>query len=120
MIVEIYKNLHKSRAANRPIYSVRDKKTRLVIDHVDSIELKNCIFKVSEVGRQRVLRERSKNVHAYVVGEACNKSKVDINKAIQVYYNPYKVEFFTNIRTGKKVYSCKRALINHSGIFIQK
>ena len=60
MIVQVYKNLHKSRAADKNIYSVRNKKSGLVINHVENIELKNVIFKVSEAGRQRVLKERRK------------------------------------------------------------
>jgi len=41
MIVQVYKNLHKSKSAGKNIYSVRDKKSGLVINHVESIELKN-------------------------------------------------------------------------------
>ena len=44
MIVQVYKNLHKSRAADKNIYSVRNKKSGLVINHVENIELKNVIF----------------------------------------------------------------------------
>lgn len=41
------------------------------------------------------------------------------SRAAQVCYNPYKVDQFTNIFTGKKVFKAKRALINHLGIFIK-
>jgi hypothetical protein len=40
-----------------------------VVGHAERIRLKDCKLKVSEAGRQRVLRERCKNVHAGVVGE---------------------------------------------------
>lgn len=40
-----------------------------VVGHAERIRLKNCEFRVSEAGRQRVLSERRKNVHAGVVGE---------------------------------------------------
>jgi len=39
-----------------------------VIAHRDSLHLQDAEFKVSEKGRQRVIRERRKNVHAGVVG----------------------------------------------------
>tara|TARA_Y100001973_G_scaffold83191_1_gene123205 strand:- start:1018 stop:1302 length:285 start_codon:yes stop_codon:yes gene_type:complete len=39
-----------------------------VISHEDSIHLEDVSFKVSESGRQGVLRDRVKNIHAYVVG----------------------------------------------------
>jgi hypothetical protein len=40
-----------------------------VIAHVDNIIVANPTFKVSEAGRQRVFKEKRKNVHAGVVGE---------------------------------------------------
>jgi len=63
MRVEIYWNLHKG------MWSVRDAKTRRVIGHAAQVLVRDATFKVSEAGRQRVLRERKKNVHAFVVGE---------------------------------------------------
>lgn len=120
MIVQVYKNLHKSRAAGKNIYSVRDKKSRLVINHVESIELKNVVFKVSEAGRQRVLREKCKNIHAILEGTICKKNKIRSVRATQIYYNPYKTEHFINLSTGEKVYSSKRVLINNQGVFIEK
>jgi hypothetical protein len=40
----------------------------LVLDHAINFIIKDAVFKVSEAGRQRVLRERKKNVHAGVEG----------------------------------------------------
>jgi hypothetical protein len=41
---------------------------RKVIGHYSQLFLQQCTFHVSERGRQRVLRERRKNVHAVVRG----------------------------------------------------
>ncbi|MFM9826702.1 hypothetical protein [Flavobacterium sp.] len=120
MIVQVYKNLHKSRAADKNIYSVRNKKSGLVTNHVENIELKNVIFKVSEAGRQRVLKERRKNVHAKIEGTICRNKIIQPVRAAQVYYNPYKTEHFINLSTGEKIYSSKRVLINNQGVFIEK
>jgi hypothetical protein len=49
-----------------------------VVGHAERIRLKDCEFKVSEAGRQRVLRERCKNVHAGVVGEITCTQWIDI------------------------------------------
>ena len=50
---------------NRSCWSVRLRGK--VIDHVDKIMvIKNCVFHVSEAGRQRVLREKRKNVHGWI------------------------------------------------------
>lgn len=63
MKVEVYFNLH------RKMWSVRDAKTKLVLLHAGAVVLKDAKSKVSQAGRERVLRERRKNVHAYLVGE---------------------------------------------------
>lgn len=39
-----------------------------VIHHLNEIVLRDAIFKVYQSGRERVLREQRKNVHAGVVG----------------------------------------------------
>jgi hypothetical protein len=62
MKVFVYRNLR------RGCLSVRDTKTRRVIAHVDEIFLRDVKFKVSKAGRERVLKEKQKNVHAGVEG----------------------------------------------------
>ena len=63
MKVKVYKNLTKD------TWSIQDYKTRKVIGYSDNIRLENAKFVVSKSGRQRVLREGKKYVHAFVVGE---------------------------------------------------
>jgi len=66
MKVFVYYNLHKScwsvRASDGPLKGK-------VIAHAGSVFLRDATFKVSEAGRQRVLKEQRKNVHAGVEGE---------------------------------------------------
>ena len=82
MKVFVYWNLHKK------LWSVRDQKTKKVVDHLTSLTLTDCQFKVSESGRQRVLREKRKNVHAGVIG---NLSLLEGGEKFgtPVTYNPY-------------------------------
>ena len=61
--VEVYRNLHNGK------FSVRDSKTKRVLAHCDEVTLAGVVFKVSQAGRERVLRERKKNVHAVVKGK---------------------------------------------------
>lgn len=61
--VEVYRNLHNGK------FSVRDHKTKRVLAHCDEVTLAGAVFKVSQAGRERVLRERKKNVHAVVMGK---------------------------------------------------
>jgi hypothetical protein len=85
--VFIYWNLHKQ------LWSVKDTKTQKVIGHAESVMLTDCTFKVSEAGRQRVLREKRKNVHAGVVGTLTGV--VPRGTGDVAYYNPYKQDCFT-------------------------
>lgn len=119
MIVQIYKNLHKSRAAGQNIYSIKNKATGLVTGYTEDIVLKDATFKVSEAGRQRVIREHRKNVHAKIEGKIYNGGFYADTKISQVFYNPYKVDQFTNIKTGEKVYSSRYARICADGVFIK-
>ena len=76
---------------------------------VRPLYLKNCEFKVSEAGRKRVLKEKRKNVHAYVKGFVIppNKAK-ELMPAWQAYswkilrYNPYICgDFFIRHKDGE-------------------
>ncbi len=83
--VFVYWNLRKH------LWSVRDESTKRVIAHTSEVFLKNCTFVVSEKGRQRVIREKSKNVHAGVRGELDFHSELNIQdfENFKVTYNPY-------------------------------
>ena len=90
MRVFVYYNLHKK------VWSIKalegEQKGR-VIRHAATLTLSDCTFKVSEAGRQRVLRERRKNVHAGVVGHLVDPT-VMTDEAIAVTYNPYLYDSF--------------------------
>jgi len=82
--VKVYWNLH------RKCYSVQQ--NGLVVGHTERIYLRDVTFKVSEAGRQRVLKERKKNVHAFVTGYLDNG---DVRfRDVKIVYNPYKYDSF--------------------------
>jgi len=63
--VYVYFNLHKK------VWSVRQ--GGKVVEHTKSIMLKDCKYLVGKAGRERVLREGRKNVHAGVSGYVVDK-----------------------------------------------
>lgn len=67
-----------------------------VVGHVDQIALANVAFRVSEAGRRRVLAERRKNVHAFVVGTVAATTGAP---AIPVRYSPYEAGSFLTVAT---------------------
>lgn len=96
MKVAVYFNLHKRQFSVKALEGPDKGK---VIQHRQIILLKNVTFKVSEAGRQRVLRERKKNVHAYVIGEtfdaaARNSYENCGGVDVEVRYNPYEASSF--------------------------
>jgi len=67
--VKVYYNLHKE------CLSVVDTRTGRLYCHSHRIELKDAKFHVNENGRQKVLREKRKNVHAYVIGKLVHEGE---------------------------------------------
>ena len=96
MRVFVYFNLHKK------LWSVRalegENKGR-VIQHAARLCLADCTFKVSEAGRQRVLREKRKMVHAGVVGTLRTALPRGRKALRRVTYSPYKFATFVDADT---------------------
>lgn len=97
MRVFVYFNLHKKCFS---IKALEGADKGRVIAHRDAVLLEGCKFIVSETGRQRVIREKRKNVHAGVSGTWINADRVDKHFEFlsivgrQVTYNPYKYSSF--------------------------
>ena len=89
MKVKVYKNLTKN------TWSIQDYKTRKVIGYSDNIRLEDAKFVVSHAGRQRVLREGKKYVHAFVIGTLVDTWNLT-ESFEEVRYNPHIFDaFFT-------------------------
>lgn len=97
---DIYWNTHKN------CWSVRQKGR--VVAHARSLKLADCQFVVSEKGRQKVLREQKKYVHAVVRGRVVGgdfiKKAVDLPEGgevtlrhQQIRYNPYDCKYFQTL-----------------------
>lgn len=92
--VFIYYNLHKK------MFSIKNLKSGLVIGHTLNLTLRNATFKVSEKGRQRVLKEKRKNVHAGVVGYIDSDTLAYALTGLRcATYNPYKFSTFVDKET---------------------
>jgi len=61
--VKVYYNLQKE------CLSVIDAETGLLYCHAHRVELHDAKFRVQLAGRNRVIKEKRKNVHAYIVGK---------------------------------------------------
>jgi hypothetical protein len=114
MKVFVYRNLHKK------CYSVRCEKTKRVVAHVNKIQLYNCLFKVSRAGRERVRRERRKNVHAGVIGEWNEDvwGNYDTKTSVKVTYNPYHNDTFIYKETKQPIETALIVELDNNGIAV--
>jgi hypothetical protein len=118
--VMVYYNLHKQ------TFSVRyDNK---VILHADYVKLDDVEFRVRSGGNEKVRKEKSKNIHAFVIGTLldyceypCDNIPNPTSDKI-VTYDPYKHNSFVYNDSEEPVYNAKRVdMINSKNkIFIVK
>lgn len=80
--VKVYRNLNRKGT----VFSIQQ--GGLVVAHGVDFGLIAATMKVSEAGRQRVLNERRKNVHAFITGLYMSncRNTTDMHK---LNYNPY-------------------------------
>ena len=114
--VYVYKNLHKD------CWSIKQHglvKAHIPKDH--AIGLWDCYFHVDAKGREKVLREKRKNVHAFVKGylqdaENVSRNPQVITREVEVTYNPYKYETFVEKDTEKFAYYADEVLLTHNKV----
>jgi hypothetical protein len=95
--VRVYWNL------NRKCWSIKHKQK--VIGYANTIFMYDVTFKVSEKGRQRVLKSKRKNVHAYAEGfiSSVTYPKCPDYLKKRISYNPYRFAYFFDKDTEEKV-----------------
>lgn len=90
--VEVYRNL------NNGMWSIRDAKSKQILAHSTNVLLHDPTFHVQPAGRDRVRRERRKNVHAYVKGKYVPPTLVPPEEYDILFqettYDPYTHEYF--------------------------
>lgn len=109
-VVDVYRNLH------RGCWSVR--RRGVPVSHQDTLTLIGAVFRVSEPGRQRVLRERQKNVHAVVRGTLVER---DVGSdLLEVSYNPYRGPTFYFVSTGEPIYAAPVVYFSQGRVWVER
>ena len=111
-VVECYRNLHKN------AFSIRNKKSKLVVAIGNGFILENVICKVSEKGRQRVINEKRKNVHSVLIGEYIGQATINTSTLDELYYNPYTLNSFINKRTSEPVTNVEKVYFYNNKCYI--
>ncbi len=116
MRVFVYFNLHKK------LWSVRALEgpdRGRVIAHTHDLHLRDCVFKVSEAGRQRVLRERCKNVHAGVVGTLVDGAlPAAVTCTRRITYDPYRFASFVDAVSLAPLFSAHWTVFSERAVHI--
>jgi hypothetical protein len=131
MKARVYFNLHKK------LWSVQIKNAKgvwYVAFHAQTVQLEDVRWTVSEAGRQRVIREGRKNVHAYCMGtlvgmwgatvardirnialwrDLAAVHQIDPGKWSRVHYNPYETATFEAY--GKPLHESGAAFLGTEG-----
>jgi hypothetical protein len=89
MRAQVYWNLHLK------CWSLRDPRTGRVFAHAAHVELVDAVCRVQRGARERMVRERRRSVHAYVVGEvrvfgAAAPERAEADAWVRFTYNPYR------------------------------
>jgi len=110
--VIVYRNLNARLSTHK--FSI--KQNNLVVAHTNELYLTDCTFFVGLKGRERALKTKQRNVHAYIKGLIIDRKsyflrsgKFSNYKDIVVEYNPFKHNcFYAN---GKPIFKNDSARI---------
>lgn len=109
--IKVYRNLRQGG------FSVLDAKTGLVVGHADTITIVNAKFNVNEKGRQKVLKEKCKNVHAYISGTYFPNYRVK-SEGEEIFYDPYKTAYFIYADSGESVFDATYVICTKNKVFV--
>lgn len=108
--VRVYRNLNAGKTEK--VFSILH--NGLVHAHGHSFILTDCNFIVKEAGRQRVIHEQRKNVHAYIEG-ILDESQPMMLLLNEIGYNPYKQGSFMLKTENKPISKCKYVFFDKNG-----
>lgn len=122
MRYEAYFNLHRKCLSYRPMGGH--------VRHARSLILNEVNLVVQPAGRERVLRERRKNVHAFVRGSLTyvraldetddgdiTPGNMDRQGYRRISYNPYKYDSFVYLDTGMPVTFARQVVVMDRSIW---
>ena len=121
MKCRVYWNLHKK------CWSVQERKSGLVVEHGQYVVMHDVSFVVRKGGRERVLREGRKNVHAFACGtlrrvERETEGRLTPEDLLanpyrkEVTYNPWKNESFVWKETGEPVHASSSVILREGRV----
>jgi hypothetical protein len=112
--VRIYRNLNNGRMS----IQAKVRESWKVVGHVQNAILQDVQFRISEAGRQRVIRDGCKNVHAWGEGILLAEFDTSINAAIDLTYNPYLNATFIQRDTDIPIMQCRFLVVRSNRVYV--
>lgn len=112
--IRVYRNLNNGRMS----LQAKEGKSWKVVGHVENCVLSSVKFKVQESGRQRVLRDRRKNVHAWGEGILLGEFDRSIATPIDLSYDPYHDETFKQRGTENPITACEYLAVRCNRVYV--
>mgnify|MGYP006449603699 CR=1 FL=1 len=107
--------------SNNRLHQRENRDSTQPIAHYSKVKVRNVRFHVNENGRQQVVEQQQKNVHAFVKGyfpEDVDDSLEEIAlKLVHISYNPYKAGFFYRKDNVNPVHTADYAVVTVRGVF---
>lgn len=92
-----------------------------LVRHAATAVVHNAVCRVREGGRDRAVRERTRNVHAFVRGasqfDVDVKGYLEHEGVIRVRYNPFLAPFFFCAETGTEVTKAEIVILDHHDMY---
>lgn len=114
--VRIYRNLNNGTMS----IQVKDSKSWKVVGHVTNAIVRDVKFHIQEGGRQRVIREQRKNVHAWGEGILVGQFDNSVVAPIALGYNPYTNSTFVERGTTNAIAKCSYLVVRNNLVFVSR
>lgn len=117
-VCKVYRNLNNRKFS---IVATTGQFKGKVVAHADCLTLTNVTFKISQASRDRALREKTRNVHAFSIGtiesfaDDCHDNTLEV-----ITYRPFERDCFYRISDNQPIECCSKLYLNNGMAFSVK
>ena len=113
-IVQVYRNLNNGRMSVQAQVDGRWK----VVGHVTDLVLEQVSFTVREAGRQRVISQQQKNVHAFARGVLVAQADLELDCPVHLAYDPYRNSSFVERSSQQPIMQCRWLVVRSNQVLV--
>jgi hypothetical protein len=114
--IRVYRNLNNGRMSLQS----KQGSSWKVVGHVENCVISSVKFHIGESGRQKVIRERCKNVHAWGQGMLVAEFDERVKAPVALSYNPYTDTTFKQRHTDNAIVQCQYLVVRDNQVFVSQ